>query len=774
MKKCTFLFLLISLFFATEALAGAGSFGLYPKFQALNDDGSLCAGCQLHTYQNGTSTDKYTYSDSALTTPNTNPIVLDSRGEATVFCTGEYTFKLLDADGAIIWTQDDVTGFGTDQNNIYYVDSTESDQGAAGSGRSLKDIIDSVGTSASATIVFSHSGSGNTTSYVVGTDETVPSNFRLVIEEGALLSPSSGVTLTIYSPENIEAGPRQQIFDGNGNIASTRLGRWEAGWFAVVGDDSTNNGSAFDFALDTIENSGGGILRVSDGIYHIESRQKIPSNTTIEFDPNAIIKRDFADTGIAGATFVNRDFSTGNSKIKISGGQFDLVAVGNIGFHFWFHNVDDVQINGIYITETKTSWSVNFTECTRVLVTDTTILGDTDGSEDGLHFIGCSNIIVDNCHIDSGDDALAFTIPYDTYADAEINTVSVSSIANAQVTNCYLGSTSHDSLKIYIAAGVTGGQTISGIQVSNCSFEYDEQWATIYDETTNQNIYDIRISNIYGEQGASQSGAGLSIEYAKDIHISKTKITGGSSSASNVNVSESDDIYFHNVHFVDDGATTQNVRCTNFERVHFTDCEFDGGVVGLNMTGTSTYPKIIGGSIQGATTGLDPAANVIGITVKGVYFYGNTTNMDTLTDDDSIFADNIGFCGPGEVKTARPKLIAVAQDAISFAWQNPFAEEIIIKRLIVDVTTGSTAAATMDIGVVNGATDTGDDILDGIDIQNAGIYDSLNDTDNGTNGTGKAIEMSANGGSADYITGKALDASGAGLEGYVYIQYIGK
>ena len=47
--------------------------------------GDPLAGGRLYTYAAGTSTPLATYSDQAGAVPNTNPVVLDARGEATVF-----------------------------------------------------------------------------------------------------------------------------------------------------------------------------------------------------------------------------------------------------------------------------------------------------------------------------------------------------------------------------------------------------------------------------------------------------------------------------------------------------------------------------------------------------------------------------------------------------------------------------------------------------------------------------------------------------------------
>jgi hypothetical protein len=64
----------------------------------------------LYTYIAGTSTLQATYTDSTATTANTNPIILDSRGEANVWLGGAiYKFVLKDADDALIWTVDNIS-----------------------------------------------------------------------------------------------------------------------------------------------------------------------------------------------------------------------------------------------------------------------------------------------------------------------------------------------------------------------------------------------------------------------------------------------------------------------------------------------------------------------------------------------------------------------------------------------------------------------------------------------------------------------------------------
>ena len=81
-----------------------------PKTAFVDAAGEPLVGGQLYTYVAGTTTLQTTYTDSTATTANTNPIILDSRGEANVWLGGAiYKFVLKDADGALIWTVDNIS-----------------------------------------------------------------------------------------------------------------------------------------------------------------------------------------------------------------------------------------------------------------------------------------------------------------------------------------------------------------------------------------------------------------------------------------------------------------------------------------------------------------------------------------------------------------------------------------------------------------------------------------------------------------------------------------
>lgn len=80
-----------------------------PKIQFFDANGHPLAGGKLYSYAAGTTTPLVTYTDQAATSANTNPVILDARGEASVWLgTGPYKLRLTTATDVDIWTVDDI------------------------------------------------------------------------------------------------------------------------------------------------------------------------------------------------------------------------------------------------------------------------------------------------------------------------------------------------------------------------------------------------------------------------------------------------------------------------------------------------------------------------------------------------------------------------------------------------------------------------------------------------------------------------------------------
>jgi hypothetical protein len=78
-----------------------------PKMQFTTAAGVPLSGGKVYTYIAGTTTPQATFTDYTGATPNPNPVILDSRGEANIWLGGAlYKFKLTDANDVEIWTVD--------------------------------------------------------------------------------------------------------------------------------------------------------------------------------------------------------------------------------------------------------------------------------------------------------------------------------------------------------------------------------------------------------------------------------------------------------------------------------------------------------------------------------------------------------------------------------------------------------------------------------------------------------------------------------------------
>ena len=90
-----------------------------PKMQFFTAAGIPLVGGKLFTYASGTTVPLATYTDDTGNTANTNPIILDSRGEAGVWLgPARYTFVLKDADDNLIYTVDGVGTIQGKQNPV--------------------------------------------------------------------------------------------------------------------------------------------------------------------------------------------------------------------------------------------------------------------------------------------------------------------------------------------------------------------------------------------------------------------------------------------------------------------------------------------------------------------------------------------------------------------------------------------------------------------------------------------------------------------------------
>ena len=118
------------------------------------------------------------------------------------------------------------------------------------------------------------------------------------------------------------------------------------------------------------------------------------------------------------------------------------------------------------------------------------------------------------------------------------------------------------------------------------------------------------------------------------------------------------------------------------------------------------------------------------------------------------------------VQVFKVALAAVAGAGGVLAFQNPLGAPAIVERLILDITTVATAAATVNAGTGATAATASDNLIDGLDVNAAaGVFDNLGDP--GTNGKSRQRF-----GATDYVTISQATGDVAGLIGTAYVHLI--
>ena len=175
------------------------------KAQFIDAAGIPLAGGFLYTYAAGTTTPQATYTDSTAATANSNPIVLDSRGEANIWLSSStYKFKLCDSNNTEIWTVDNIAAPSTALSPVFSSNVTIS---ANTSGPAL--LVTQTG--AGAAIRVQDSADPDATPFVVDTTGQVgvgtatPANAIDVAGGAIQISSSGGTARTVMSADSTDS-----------------------------------------------------------------------------------------------------------------------------------------------------------------------------------------------------------------------------------------------------------------------------------------------------------------------------------------------------------------------------------------------------------------------------------------------------------------------------------------------------------------------------------------------------------------------------------------
>lgn len=234
----------------------------YPVFTARHPTTNLpLAGGKLYFYDAGTSDAKDTYSDDTLQTANTNPVILDANGEATIYLSGSYKVVLKESDDTQLWSVDNITAVQelavwTTGGPATFISATsfsvDGDETATyKAGRRLR-LTDS-----------------STLYDTVKADSTVASGITTIVTSGesTLTSNLSAVDYGIDDPNNTALGFIQSGTGVVGRSVNAKLRDVVSiKDFGCKVDNSTDDATAFQAAADT-----GKLLQLPEGTMIIGS-----------------------------------------------------------------------------------------------------------------------------------------------------------------------------------------------------------------------------------------------------------------------------------------------------------------------------------------------------------------------------------------------------------------------------------------------------------------------------------------------------------------------
>lgn len=411
----------------------------------------------------------------------------------------------------------------------------------------------------------------------------------------------------------------------------------------------------------------------------------------------------------------------------------------------------------------------------------------------GFYAYSCNGIYVDSLHLETG----TVTMHLESIRDSNIQ---LSYSHGIEVVNC-------------ANTNISGGVNTASLNIDAASLNVKVKNMRIAGLITNlsptSNIENVPRSSALETNlfwGVSKKGYSIDINSGLEIDNSGvplyyTNFNGATITRTGTGLVDTTKYSGNYAYLIAKSAAPTNYKGLNFR----VPSKFKGQYIEVEAwikSVSAAYAPIIqgwldaGASINGLSAGLSTEWQK----VQGTIYYDPTkTTLDIFfgcpytdatasfyLDQIKIWADfnpnipnaNIhtgSYIASGEVRTAEGTLTAGNANAIGFAWHNPEAQDILIKKVVVYVTTGGgTAGSHLDVGIADDATGTnrGTEFFDNLTLETIAVYDSTIAAGGGTQTVWVFCQDSASA-TDGWVVGQILDANAASLVGRYYIEYVG-
>lgn len=322
--------------------------------------------------------------------------------------------------------------------------------------------------------------------------------------------------------------------------------------YGALGDGTTLNTSFIQQAIDACSNAGGGTVLIEKGDY-VSGTILLKNNVTLQIDKGAMLIGSanpmdylsidgFVDaTGqnrgkcLIGALDANNISIIGEGKVNGRGDLFvqehfkKLTQNLNVDKdEFWKHAANrpflirfvrskDIELKGVELRQ-PAAWTVHYYQCSDALIDGVKIYSHANKNNDGIDLDSSHDIVIKNCDIDSGDDAICFktTSPKPTYnitvkdcrlksdwGTIKFGTESMGDFYNIELSNCQIHDTRGGGIKILSVDGANIHDiSIDSIQMKNVDMpifiRLGERLRTYRDATKQKvgSIKSVKISNV--------------------------------------------------------------------------------------------------------------------------------------------------------------------------------------------------------------------------------------------------------------------------------------
>ena len=272
--------------------------------------------------------------------------------------------------------------------------------------------------------------------------------------------------------------------------------------YGAIGDGITLNTSAIQKAIDTCSESGGGVLRIPAGSFVIGTLH-IKSNITLSLDYGAELLgsqdiKDYPTDKISKAREGQSAcllYAKDASNIRFEG----LGVIDGRGTHIAFpkrrkgqqgdnrprlirfEDCENLTFSGLTFKR-PAFWGIHLIDCKTIHFNAITVaFRNNNFNNDGLDLDGCEDVLIENCDIETGDDAIClkssrYPCQNITVRDCRLasNTAALKfgssshgGFINVSVTNCYF----YDSPMGAIKLAIVDGGRMENIKISRIVME---------------------------------------------------------------------------------------------------------------------------------------------------------------------------------------------------------------------------------------------------------------------------------------------------------------